>query len=98
MYDMFFVSGTTPKPAATDDPLNSKGQIAVFNLKVSSDLRKFWKFTEKKRFLSSVATLSLNVIWGCSVMAQSRHVSAVVLREIEKILNFLHYGHTENWG
>ena len=31
-------------------------------------------------------------------MAESRHVSAVVLREIENILNFLHYGHTENWG
>jgi len=31
-------------------------------------------------------------------MAQSMHVSAVVLREIEKILNFLRYGHAENWG
>lgn len=33
MYDMFFVSGTTPKPASTDDdPQSSKGQIAVFKI------------------------------------------------------------------
>lgn len=88
---MFFVSGTTPKPTATKDPLNSTGQVAVFKIffrsqEMSKVYRNFVPSCDFRLFHSSR-----------NIGPQSVHVSAVVLREIEKILTFLHSGHAENW-